>query len=86
MLASCRSMTKIAGSESGSISQRHGSVDPDPEPHQNVTDPEHWLKGLSYEMDLAFEGHAWSVLGLNRGSGLFLSKLALTTINKLFAL
>jgi hypothetical protein len=30
-------MTKIAGS--GSISQRHGSADPDP--HQNVTDPEH---------------------------------------------
>jgi hypothetical protein len=28
-------MTKIAGS--GSISQRHGSVDPDP--HQNVMDP-----------------------------------------------
>jgi hypothetical protein len=33
-------MTKIAGSgsESGSISQRHGSADPDP--HQNVMDPE----------------------------------------------
>jgi hypothetical protein len=25
----------------GSISQRHGSADPDP--HQNVMDPEHWL-------------------------------------------
>jgi hypothetical protein len=38
-------MTKIAGSrsESGSrsISQRHGSADPDP--HQNVMDPEHCL-------------------------------------------
>jgi hypothetical protein len=36
-------MTKIAGSgsgsESGSISQRHGSADPDP--HQNVMDPQH---------------------------------------------
>jgi hypothetical protein len=36
-------MTKIAGSgsESGSISQRHGSADPDPDPdpHQNVMDP-----------------------------------------------
>jgi hypothetical protein len=32
-------MTKIAGSGSGSISQRHGSVDPDPEPHQNVMVP-----------------------------------------------
>jgi hypothetical protein len=28
-------------SESGSISQRHGSADPDP--HQNVMDPEHWF-------------------------------------------
>jgi hypothetical protein len=33
-------MTKIAGSESGSISQRHGSADLDPDPHQNVKDPE----------------------------------------------
>jgi hypothetical protein len=37
-------MTKIA--ESGSISQRHGSADPDqdPDPHQNVMDPEHCFK------------------------------------------
>ncbi len=45
LLASGRSMTKIAGSgsESGSrtIKQRHGSADPDPDPHQNVMDPEH---------------------------------------------
>jgi hypothetical protein len=40
-------MTKIAGSgsesrsESGSISQRHGYVDPDP--HQNVMDPQRWF-------------------------------------------
>jgi hypothetical protein len=27
---------------SGSISQRYGSGDPDPDPHQNVTDPQHW--------------------------------------------
>jgi hypothetical protein len=33
-------MTKIAGS--GSISQKHGSEDPDPDPPQNVMDPEHW--------------------------------------------
>jgi hypothetical protein len=34
-------MTKIAGSwvGSGSISQRHGSADPDP--YQNFTDPQH---------------------------------------------
>jgi hypothetical protein len=38
------SMPKIAGtgSESGSISQRHGSADPDPDPQQNVMDPQHW--------------------------------------------
>jgi hypothetical protein len=28
------------GSGSGSISQRYGSGDPDP--HQDVTDPQHW--------------------------------------------
>jgi hypothetical protein len=33
-------MKKITGSESGSISQRHGSADPDH--HQNVMDLEHW--------------------------------------------
>ncbi len=32
---------KIAGSGSRSISQRHGSAGPDPDPHQNVMDPEH---------------------------------------------
>jgi hypothetical protein len=32
---------KIEGSGSGSISQRHGSADPDLDPHQNVMDPQH---------------------------------------------
>jgi hypothetical protein len=27
--------------EVGSISQRYGSGDPNPDPHQNVTDPQH---------------------------------------------
>jgi hypothetical protein len=40
-------MKKIAGSgsASGSISQRHGSADPDldPDPPQNVMDPQHCL-------------------------------------------
>jgi hypothetical protein len=35
-------MTKIEGSGSGFISQKHGSEDPDPDPPQNVMDPEHW--------------------------------------------
>ncbi len=44
LLASWRSMMKIAGSVSapGSISQRHESANP----HQNVMDPEHWLTVL----------------------------------------
>jgi hypothetical protein len=42
LLASWRLMTKILGSGSGSISQRHGSADPDP--HQNVMDPEHCFR------------------------------------------
>jgi hypothetical protein len=36
-------MMNLEGSGSGSISQRHGSADPDP--HQNVMDPEHWFLG-----------------------------------------
>ncbi len=36
-------MTKIAGFGSGSISQRHGSADLDPDPQQNVMDSEHWF-------------------------------------------
>ncbi len=32
----------------GSISQRHGSADPDPDPHQNVMDPQHWFKLLNF--------------------------------------
>ncbi len=38
-------MKKIAGfgsaTASGTISQRHGSADPDPDSHQNVMDPQH---------------------------------------------
>jgi hypothetical protein len=30
-----------SGSESGSISQMHGSADPDLDPHKNVMDPQH---------------------------------------------
>jgi hypothetical protein len=36
---------KIAGSEYGSVSQRYGSAGPDldPDPSQNVTDPQNWF-------------------------------------------
>ncbi len=39
-------MMKIEGSASGSesISQRHGSADPDPDTHQDVMDPQHWIR------------------------------------------
>ena len=42
-------MTKIAGfgSASGFISQRHGSADPDP--HQNVMDPEPAIFGIDLQ-------------------------------------
>ncbi len=45
LLAPWRSMTKIAGSGSGSgsISQTYGSADPVPDPYQNVVDLEHSL-------------------------------------------
>ncbi len=45
-LASWRSMMKIEGSRSasGSISQRHGSADPDPDLHKNVMNPQHCLQ------------------------------------------
>jgi hypothetical protein len=39
------SMMKMEGSESGSISKRHGSADSDT--HQNVIDPQHWLADLT---------------------------------------
>jgi hypothetical protein len=37
-----------SGSESGSISQRHGSADPEPDPHQNVMDQQHCKKQSVY--------------------------------------
>jgi hypothetical protein len=52
--------SKIAGSgsESGSISQKHGSEDPDPP--QNVMDPEHWLedeRGFYWSLNEKLEVH-----------------------------
>jgi hypothetical protein len=35
-----KTLTKIAGS--GSVCQRY--ISPDPDPYQNVTDPQHWLE------------------------------------------
>jgi hypothetical protein len=55
-------MTKIAGSESGTSSQRHGSSDSDPDPDtpHNVMDPQHCLLHVCLrEMKLHFSesGH-----------------------------
>ncbi len=36
------------GSGSGSFSQRHGSADPNPDPPQNVMDPQHCFKQWNY--------------------------------------
>jgi hypothetical protein len=41
LLASCPPLKKKAGS--GSVSQRKGSAVLDPNPYQNVTDPQHWF-------------------------------------------
>jgi hypothetical protein len=41
----------------GSISQRYGSGDPDPDPHQNVTDPQQCIKDspkISQSLELKF--------------------------------
>jgi hypothetical protein len=43
-----------SGSESGSITLGYGSADPNPDPYQNVTDPQHWVVGQ-------WEG--WDVFG-----------------------
>ncbi len=43
---------KIAGSGSRSISQMHGSADPDPDPHQNVMDPEHCFVDINLAIKL----------------------------------
>jgi hypothetical protein len=44
-LASFKSLKKEVGSGvvSGSISQRYGSADPDPDPHRKVMDPQHCI-------------------------------------------
>ncbi len=44
------------GSGSGSVSQRYGSVSQrygsaDPDPHQNVMDPQHWIEPLLFGVD-----------------------------------
>ncbi len=73
-------MTKIAGS--GSIGQRNGSADPDPDPPQNVMDSQHWflpwaLSHFHYLEDVgeAVEAHPLHVLHLVDGEGVVLDQL-----------
>jgi hypothetical protein len=51
-------VTKIAGSGSefgsGSINQKHGSEDLDPDPPQNVMDPEHCPNGSEFLVFVVF--------------------------------
>ncbi len=68
-MPSWRSVTKIAesGSESRSVSQRYGSADPDP--CQNVTDPQHYSKvhqtySFCLRSSLFYRGH-WLLRYLN---------------------
>ncbi len=72
-MASWRSVMKIEGPESGSISQRHGSADPDPDPHQNVMDPQHWLRDSSLLLGAQCSARCctswtrwWTSLGLSQ--------------------
>jgi hypothetical protein len=49
-ITSLKSLKKVVGSGagSGSISQRYRSGVPDPDPHQNVTDTQHWIKEFKF--------------------------------------
>ncbi len=47
-------MTKIPGSEARSVSHWYGSADPDP--YENVTDPQHWCEQWSAEGYLLLTG------------------------------
>ncbi len=59
--ASSKSMKKVVGSGAWSICQRYGSGDPDP--HQNVTDPQHciWelLKSVACLKNTFFAWQVW---------------------------
>jgi hypothetical protein len=57
-------MTKIAGCGSGSISQRHGSEDPDPP--QNVMDPQHCRQGVESGLGALLTGCRDSLVQLHR--------------------
>jgi hypothetical protein len=48
---------------SGSIIKRHGSANPDPDPHQNVMDPELWFLAVFRSRD---------ILGTDPASNIFL--------------
>ncbi len=63
-LKNSRTRTHFTGSESGYISQKHGSADPDPDPdlHQNVMDPRHWLIRICpvWNRNTAGEMQSWN--------------------------
>jgi hypothetical protein len=48
------------GAGSGSISQRYGSGDPDPDPHQNGTDPQHCFAWIRHWIEYPTVEMVWS--------------------------
>jgi hypothetical protein len=77
-------MTKIAGS--GSNNQRHGSADPDPP--QNVMDPEHWhreegMRLYRHLLDMLTEVERLRTGGSNPSSRTGLHTDALIQVSKL---
>jgi hypothetical protein len=66
-------MKKGVGSGFGSISQRYRSGDPDPEPHQNGMDPQHWKK-VKVSIKFFMENLGWQMRILIRFLYIFSKK------------
>jgi hypothetical protein len=71
--ASLKLMKKGVGSGFRSISQRYGSGDRDPDPHQNVMDPQHWKK-VKVSIKFLMENLGWEMRILIRFLYIFSKK------------
>ncbi len=76
-LPSWRSLTKIAGS--GSVCQRCGSADPNP--NQNVMDPQHWIAIRSSKTECEISGLRWPFLSSDLLSSCCVAKLLSSSKN-----
>ncbi len=72
--ASLKSMKKR--DRPGSISQGYGSRDPDP--HQNLTDPQHWYKTVTLAGSLGGRAGGERIRGLGAATGLVFAASGLT--------